>query len=296
MIIDFRLRPPFEAYVTLGMYADKARCAAYAANIGKKLAPSVAKESMDLMFREMDANGIDMGVATGRVAHFAGGMSNDVVIRLVERYPQRFVGLAGLDPADWRGAVREIHRTVVDGPLKGVVLEPGAVRPPLYGNDARLYPIYAECEKYGVPVMVMLGGNAGPRVSYSAPDIIHQIAVDFPGVNFIVSHGGWPWVQAVLGVCFFQPNIWLSPDLYLFNQPGWQDYVTAAHGYMQDRLLYASAYPFLPLSVVRTFKTMFRADVLPKLLGQNAARLLRLDPPAKAAARPRETPAAAPGA
>ena len=46
MIIDFRLRPPFEDYTTLGMYKNKARCESYAANIGCKLAPSIAEESM----------------------------------------------------------------------------------------------------------------------------------------------------------------------------------------------------------------------------------------------------------
>ena len=277
MIIDFRLRPPFEDYTTLGMYKNKARCESYAANIGCKLAPSIAEESMKLMFEDMDRNGIDMGIATGRVEHFAGGMSNDTIIRLVEAYPARFLGFAGLNPLDWRWSIHELHRTVLDGPLKGVVLEPGAVRPAMYGNDARLYPVYAECEKYGIPVMVMLGGNAGPNVNYSFPTIIHQIAADFPGVNFIVSHGGWPWVQAVLGVCFVQSNIYLSPDLYIFNQPGQQDYVTAAHTYMQDRLLYASAYPFLPLDCVQQFKTMFRPEVLPKLLYRNAAKLLGLN-------------------
>ncbi len=277
MVIDFRLRPPFGDYVKLGMYTNKERCRSYASNIGRELAPSIAEESMELLLKDMDDNGIDIGVATGRVEHFAGGMSNDNVIRLTETYPGRFFGFAGLNPLDWRWSLREIHRTVVDGPLKGVVLEPGAVRPPMYGDDALLYPLYAECEKYDIPVMVMLGGNVGPNVDYSFPRIIHKIASDFPTVKFIVSHGGWPWVQAVLGVCFVQQNIYLSPDLYIFNQPGWQDYVTAAHTYMRKRILYASAYPFLPLECVHNFRTLFKPEVLPDLMYHNAAALLGLE-------------------
>lgn len=277
MIIDFRLRPPFGGYVKLGMYTNKARCAEYSANIGYGLAQSIQDESMELMFRDMEANGIDMGVAPGRAAHFAGGMDNTEIIRLVESYPNKFIGLAGLNAADWRGAVEEIHKTVLDGPLKGVVLEPGAVNNAMYGNDARIYPIYAECERHGIPVMIMLGGNAGPNVDFSHPHIIHQIARDFPGINFIISHGGWPWVQAVLGVCFLQPNIYLSPDLYLFDQPGSQDYIVAANGYMRDRMLYASAYPFLPLEAVQKFKPLFKPEVLPGLLYRNAIKVLKLD-------------------
>ena len=277
MIIDFRLRPPFGDYTKLGMYTNKARCAEYAANIGAPLSPSIRNESIELTLQEMDECGVNIGISTGRVAHFAGGMSNDVVLALVKTYPDRFVGFAGLDPHDWRGCIKEIHRCVVDGPLKGVVLEPGAVRPAMYGNDPHLYPVYAECEKHEIPVMIMLGGNAGPNVDYSFPRIIHQLAVDFPGINFIVSHGGWPWVQAVLGVCFFQKNIFLSPDLYLFNMPGSQDYISAVNTYLSDRFLYASAYPFMPISAVNAFKKLFSEDILEKVLWKNAARLLKLD-------------------
>lgn len=277
MIIDFRLRPPFGDFIKLGMYTNKVRCKNYAANIGEELAPSIEQESMELLLADMDLHGITMGVATGRVEHFAGGMSNDSVLDLVKAYPTRFIGFAGLNPLDWRWSIQEIHRTVINGPLKGVVLEPGAVRPAMYGDDARLYPVYAECEKYNIPVMLMLGGNAGPNVDYSFPAIIHKIASDFPKVKFIVSHGGWPWVQAVLGVCFVQPNIWLSPDLYIFNQPGWQDYVTAANSYMRYRMLYASAYPFLPLSCVHKFEALFPSDILQDLLWKNANELLNLN-------------------
>lgn len=277
MIIDFRLRPPFQDYVKLGMYKNKARCGGYAADIGLKLADSIQKESMELLLEDMQQNEISMGVATGRVEHFAGGMSNETVINLVNTYSDKFIGFAGLNPLDWRWSIEEIHRTVVNGVLKGVVLEPGAVRPAMHGDNALLYPVYAECEKYDIPVMVMLGGNAGPNVDYSFPRIIHKIAADFPTVKFIVSHGGWPWVQEILGVCFFQKNIYLSPDLYLFSKPGWQDYVSAANTYMQDRFLYASAYPFLPLECVKLFVQLFNPDILPKLLYQNAAKLLKLD-------------------
>ncbi len=73
---------------------------------------------------------------------------------------------------------------------------------PWYTYDRRLYPIYKKCEEYHIPVMLMLGGRAGPDVSYSNPAIVTTLARDFPGINFYVSHGGWPWVQVILGACF----------------------------------------------------------------------------------------------
>ena len=138
--------------------------------------------------------------------------------------------------------------------------------------------IYEKCEKHQIPVILMLGGRAGPDITYSDPKIINRIAADFPKTNFIISHGGWPWVQQILGVCFFQKNIYLCPDMYLFNCSGAADYIMAANNFMQDRFLYGSAYPLMPIvDCVEHFKTLFKPEVLPKLMWKNAAKVLGLE-------------------
>ena len=172
---------------------------------------------------------------------------------------------------------------MVNGPLKGVCMEPGALDRPMYADDPRIYPIYEKCEKHEIPVILMLGGRAGPDITYSDPKIINRIAADFPRTNFIISHGGWPWVQQILGVCFFQKNIYLCPDMYLFNCSGAADYIMAANNFMQDRFLYGSAYPLMPIvDCVEHFRKLFKPEVLPKLLWKNAARVLKLDLPEQA--------------
>ena len=55
----------------------------------------------------------------------------------------------------------------------------------------------------------------------------------------------------------------------------WQMYVEAANGYLQDRLLFGTAYPALPLkaTVDRFLALPFHDAVRPKLLFENAQRL-----------------------
>lgn len=277
MIVDFRLRPPFGSFLSVGMYADKSAADFYAGNIGMNRSESARRESMELLFQEMDENGISLGVVTGRVGHRKGNVPNEDIVRLISLYPDRFAGLAGLDASDIRGSITEIRKFCLDGPLKGVVLEPGAMPTPWYADDPRLYPLYAECEAHGLPVMLMIGGRAGPDRSYSDPMIISRIARDFPGTNFIVAHACWPFVQEILGVCFYQENIYLCPDLYFFNLPGQDDYIRAANFYMRDRFLYGSAFPFTPLDAVQEFKRHFRPEVLDNLLYKNALRVLKID-------------------
>lgn len=277
MVIDFRLRPPFGAFLETGMYADTAGSDFYAHNIGMERSDSAKQASMPLLLREMADCGITMGVATGRMGHHKGSLRNDEIIRLVDEYPATFAGLAGLNAGDCQCAIKELHRVCVNGPLRGVVLEPGSLPQPRYANDARIYPVYEECQLHGIPVMLMVGGRAGPDRSYSDPNMISILARDFPGINFIVAHACWPFVQEILGIAFYQENIHLVPDLYFFNLPGQGDYIRAASGYLQDRFLFASAYPFVPLDCVHEFKKCFPEKVLDKLLYQNAAKLLRLD-------------------
>lgn len=278
MIIDFRLRPPVGKFLELGIYASDGRNKQLARTYGFDApAPSALQRSPELMLQEMDKAGINLGVIPGRMGHFKGSITNDELIKIVEGFNGRFIGLAGLNPLDYVQSVEEIDRTVLHGPLKGVCIEPAALPEPLYAHDKSLYPIYAECERHELPVLVMIGGGSGPDITYSNPEIICQLARDFPKINFIVAHGGWPWVQETVGACFLQKNIYLSPDVHMFS-PGAQDYVAAVHSYLADRLIFASAYPFLPLieSVAR-FKTLFTEEELPKLMYKNAATVLKLD-------------------
>lgn len=276
MIIDFRLRPPFGGFLKAGMYKDKQAADFYANNIGVKRSESAKKESMQLLFEEMEKNGITMGVATGRMGHRKGSVPNSDIVELVNKWPDKFAGMAGLDAADATASIDEIHRYCIDGPLKGVVLEPGASKSPIFADDKRLYPVYEECEKYNIPVQIMVGGRAGPDRSYSNPMIISRLASDFPKVNFIAAHGCWPYVMELLGICFYQENIYVCPDLYFFNLPGQEQYIKAANGYLSQRFIFASAYPFIPLDCVKQFEKSFNGKVLPDLLYNNAARLLRL--------------------
>ena len=160
---------------------DKAAADFYADNIGLQRSPSARQESMELLLQEMEENGIDMGVATGRVGHRKGNVPNDEIIRLMKEYPGKFVGLAGIDASDPKEGVREMLRVCVDGPLKGVVLEPGALDRPRYVDDARLYPFYAECERRRIPVILMIGGRAGPRQNLLRSAASEQNRLRFSG-------------------------------------------------------------------------------------------------------------------
>ncbi len=279
MIIDFRLRPPMRGFLTMLMYSNAERTNRLSGQHGFSMARSARERSMELLFKEMELAGISRGVIIGRKGPTSmyGSLPNSDLLKIMEEYPGRFVALAGIDVSNHKKACEEIEEAWGQG-FKGVVLEPGQMPAPMHFSDRRMYPIYELCEEKTIPIEFLAGGGGGPDISYTIPIHVDQVAADFPSLPLIVAHGGWPWVTEILGVAYRRQNVYLSPDQYMFNLPGWQEYVQAANFYLQDRFLFATSYPFLPLveSVEHYKKLPFRPEVLEKTLYQNAARLLGL--------------------
>jgi len=277
-IIDFRVRPPAKGFLKTIMYADAGRRDAAARRLGMDVSPSAEERSMQKLFEEMDAADVAMGVVPGRVSDFFGSVTNEEILELVTESAGRFIGLASIDPTDRRKAIRQIDEAMSEG-LKGVNIEPGAYPVPMHTDDRRLYPIYAHCEDRDYPVVIMAGGNAGPDISYTEPSHLDRVLADFPTLKVVVSHGGWPWVHEILHMAFRRPNLYVSPDMYLHGMPGMDDYLKAADGFLSDRFLYASGYPFVPVKeYAEWFLTLpIRAENMEKVLWRNAANLLGVD-------------------
>lgn len=277
-VIDFRLRPPMKAFLQMVMYANIVRTEHMARGIGFTLPQSVRDTSFDLMLKEMDEAGVEWGVVPGRISPVLGTIEAEDIAAIVARKPDRLIGYAGIDPVNRRKAIAAIDAAVKMG-MKGVVIEPGLSSNPMHLDDGRMYPIYAQCEDLKIPVLFMAGGNAGPDVTYTSPEHIDRVARDFPDLKIISGHGNWPWAAQMIHVCYRRPNIWLSPDMYIFGgMPGAQDYVNAANGFMSERFLFATAYPLLPFKDgVETFlKFPLKESVIDRVLYKNAAELLGL--------------------
>lgn len=275
-IIDLRVRPPAAGFETMALYWDKARIAQMGRDIGFEPAPSFLSESVDACVGEMDEAGVAVGVVTGRLSgKRLGRVENAAILDLVRRYPGRFWGMGGVDLDDMPAAKRQVEESIRNPDLCGAVFESGCADGPRYADDPEFAALFGACEDAGLPVLLMAGGNAGPDLSYSNPVQLDRLAARHPKLEIIAAHGSWPWVNEVLGVAYRRKNVWLSPDMYIFL-PGGHMYVEAANSYLQDRFLFGTAYPALPFgpSVERFLKLPFQETVLPKLLHENAQRLL----------------------
>lgn len=276
-VIDFRIRPPYKDFLNTAMYVKAERRDGITRSIQLAPSPAAQHKSVPMMLAEMDLAGIDIGVVVGRNSGALGSVDNHTVKEFCDSHQGRFIPVASVDPSDRKRAVRDIDTAISTG-FRAVNIEPGGSSPPLHTDDRRLYPIYAHCEDRNVPLIIMTGGNAGPDLSYTSPDRLDRVLGDFPDLRIVSAHGNWPWVHQILHVAFRRQNLYLSPDYFLSNMPGGDDFLRAADSWLADRFLYASAFPFAPIKgYLDWFRSLpIRPKNMDRILYQNAAEFLGL--------------------
>ena len=277
MIIDFRLRPPCGDFLKSAQFNPE-RNAKMTKSFGMWQMPSTLHHSMELFLQEMDQAGIGMGVLPGRVSHELGDITCESIREIMNQYPGRFAAFAGVDLLDARSAFRIIDEEVLHGPFAGINVEPMGYATPMYADDRRIYPVYERAQEAGIPIMLMTGGFPKAHLSYTHPGRLDTVAADFPELAIVVPHGCWPHTREVVQVALRKENIWLSPDIYSMGLPGWQDYIFAARHFLQDRFLFGSAHPTLPMTGCADFyrKLNLPEDILEKIFFKNAQRVLNL--------------------
>jgi predicted TIM-barrel fold metal-dependent hydrolase len=223
--------------------------------------------------------GADAETTTGVPAY-----PNDDLAAACRKYPDRFIGFAGIDP--WKGtlAIQELERSVRDLGLKGAKFHPG--RQEFYPNDPRFAELFDTATALGVPVLFHTGmmaagagtpGGRGQRLDYTRPIYLDHLAASFPGLTIIAAHPSWPWADEALAIARHKTNVYLDLSGYSprYIPP---QYVQFANTLLQDQMLFGSDYPFItPERWLADFEEAgFRPQVHDKILKLNAQRALGL--------------------
>jgi len=279
-IIDFRVRPPYKTIKESYLFDNDN----YAQTFGGHWQQSAAQKSMELLIQEMDQWNVTKGIAPTRKLY---NNDNHDLIDLLAEYPDRFIGVPNIDPLDGQAALDEIDELVVNGPCSAIILESGIAgmgigaatgAECLTDHDKRIYPIYEKCQAENIPILFTCSCLAYPACDVNIPNHIDQVAADFPNLKMVISHGGWPWAQATCGIAVKRPNVWLSPDIYMINAPGFRDYFDAANYMLQDRFLFGSAYPGMSMKICIDFcMERIRSEVQDRFFYQNAAKLFGIE-------------------
>ena len=202
------------------------------------------------------------------------------VHKVCSQYPDRFSGLAGIDPFRGMQGLRDLENAVNEMGFVGAHLYPHWCELP--PNHRKYYPYYAKCSELGIPIMMQVGHNLvysrkRRLPSVGKPIYLDQVAIDFPELKLIGIHIGIPWTEEMISMCWKHENVYTAGDAYAPKY--WpESYVHYANSYGQKKVLFGTDWPVIdPVRAVEEFNQLnFRESASQRILRENALEVFNL--------------------
>ena len=169
------------------------------------------------------------------------------VEKVCAKYPDRFSGLAGVDPFRGMTGLRDLERAVKEMGFVGAHLYPHWFE--LAPDHAKYYPYYAKCAELEVPIMMQIGHNLVYSQNRRLPSVgrpitLDQVAIDFPELTLIGIHIGVPWTDEAISMAWKHDNIYLAGDAYAPKH--WpKAFVHYANTYGSHKVLFGTDWPVI---------------------------------------------------
>jgi|SRR6185436_9774956 len=187
--------------------------------------------SVHQLLKSMDKAKIDKTLV------FAGKIndcSNEWMLEQIAPYKDRLYGVAAADmaggPITWRQGVPSMTELqdeaskITDWYAEGKII---ACK--FYTGYHHYYPFdrliedyLSSLEEVGCPAIFHCGdclcSIKNAKLKYAHPLHIDDIAVDYPNMNFVIAHVGFPWVDDTAEVCYKNKNVYTDISGFVYNE------------------------------------------------------------------------------
>ena len=169
---------------------------------------------------------------------------NRFVSEYVNRFPQKLIGFAGIDPTE-RSAVDEVRTAREQLRLRGITVSPA--NQDFHPTDTRAMAVYAEAERLGMPILIHPSGQftEQSKLEYGRPYLLDEIARTFPKLRIVIAQLGQPWIDET--ICMLGKHQHVYADMSGLLMRPWQAYnaliLVHQHGVI-DKLLFGSDFPY----------------------------------------------------
>jgi uncharacterized protein len=224
--------------------------------------------------------GVDLAILFAEYSPKSTGIQAvEDMLSIIDHNPERFRLMANLNPHLHHPLVAELKRQISLGAV-GLKLHPvhGTFAP----NDRMLYPAYAFCEGEDFPIVFHCGTSVFPGATnrYANPELIEDVARDFPDLTIVLAHGGrgW-WYDAAAFMTLMRPNVYIEvsglpprklPDYYRnFDLER-----------LARKMIFGTDWPGVPgprANAEAIANLGLTRETLASILHENARRIYRLD-------------------
>ena len=242
--------------------------------------------SLEEMIEKMEEAGIDKAFLIAARAGRVGlpgcyHMPYSVVADACAKYPERFYGLAGIDPFEGMNGVRAFEDAIKNMGFVGAHLYPHWYE--LAPDHAKYYPFYAKCCELNVPIQMQVGQSMVYSQEYRTksvgqPIALDVVACDFPELKLIGIHVGIPWHDEMISMAWKHENIFIGCDAH--RPKYWpKSFIHYLNSYGQDKIIFGTDFPVLEFK--KTIDDIdalgLKSEVRKKLLRDNVIRVYGLD-------------------
>lgn len=241
--------------------------------------------SIDDYLRKMDAAGIERSLL---IAVRAGDLRMkgsfeipyEQVAQWCRKYPDRFSGLAGVDPFRGMQGLRDLAHAVTELGFVGAHLYPHWFK--LAPNEALYYPYYAKCCELDIPIMMQVGQNLIYQKevrlpSVARPILLDQIAIDFPELKLLGIHIGVPWTDEMIAMAWKHENVYIGIDAYApkYLPQALKHYMNS---YGAHKVMFGTDWPVIDpeRAVAEMQANDFRPDAMRQIMRDTAVKVFKL--------------------
>lgn len=222
------------------------------------------------------------------------------VAKVCDKYPDRFSGLAGVDPYRGMQGLADLSVAVREMGFVGAHLYPHWFG--LAPDHAKYYPYYAKCCELDVPIMMQVGHNLiysrkRRLPSVGRPITLDQVAIDFPELALIGIHIGVPWTDEMISMAWKHENVYIGTDAYAPKH--WpKAFVHYLNSYGSHKVLFGTDWPVIdPERAIAEIDALkLRPESLRMVMRENALRVFRKLPRRSRTGRERSVSASRPRA
>jgi len=159
----------------------------------------------------LDAEGVDAALLFAEYSPRATGIQPiEDLLPLVEQNPRRYHLVANVNPLLHHPPAAEAERQLN---LGAVAVKVHPVHGAFRVDRDDMFGVYDLCAERGVPVIVHTGPSIfpGSQVQAGDPKLIDPIAARYPGVPFVLAHGGrGHWYADAARMALARDNVWID--------------------------------------------------------------------------------------
>jgi predicted TIM-barrel fold metal-dependent hydrolase len=237
------------------------------------------------MLCQMDAAGIEKSFLVANKTGQLGlpgswHLPYEMVAEAVKQFPDRFYGLAGIDPTEGMAGIRALEKAVQDFGFIGAHAYPHWFE--LAPDHARWYPFYGKCVELDIPILLQVGQSLvyeprRPLQSVGRPITLDPVACHFPELKLVGIHIGIPWADEMIAMAWKHENVFIIADAHAPKY--WpESFVRYIDSYGRHKVMFGTDFPVLSFQRYReeVDRLGLRPESYQAFLRDNAIRVFGL--------------------